>query len=159
MRQIAMLGIVAVALVSGCVLGAGESGPTAIEESTGEGRSAYDASLFNFTVYVPDDHRDSSGGAQRALATLRVVDTRGSVWSPDVFNCRVLVEMPIRHHSMGIITPQHAAEMSASAADAASSFVIHSRPKWISALFCPAFAGQIMRELNSLNVGARVFSL
>ena len=86
MRQIAMLGIVVAALVSGCVLGAGESRPTPIEESTGQEQSAYDASLFKFSVYVPDDHRDSSGGWQRALATLRVVDTRGSVWTPDVFN-------------------------------------------------------------------------
>lgn len=93
------------------------------------------------------------------MAVLRVVDTRSSLLDPDVFNCRILVEMPIRHHAIGIITPDHAAEMSASAADAAATVVIHSQPGWISALFCRRFAGQIQAELNALNLGARVLPL
>jgi len=47
---------------------------------------------------------------------------------------------------------------SAAAADAASSVVMHTQPTWIAALFCPKFAVQIMAELNSLNLGARVTS-
>lgn len=62
-------------------------------------------------------------------------------------------------HSLGVITPEHAAEMSAAAAaDAASSVVMHTQPTWIAALFCPKFAVQIMAELNSLNLGAKVTS-
>jgi len=161
MRLIAILGTLGVvaALVSGCALDTGENGPAPAVEQTGKEEQAFDASMFKFSPYLLDDHRGAAGGSQRAMAALHFVDTRKSWINPDVWDCRIVIEMPIRHHSLGVIAPDHAAQMSAGAADAASTVVMHSQPRWMAALFCPKLAGQIMRELNSLNLGSRVFSM
>ncbi len=154
--------VLVAALVSGCVRaeGEGESEPAPqAPEATGEERSPFDASLFKFTVFLPDDHQGAAGGSQRAVATLHFVDARESWLNPNVWDCRVVIEMPIRHHAIGVITPEHAAEMSAAAVEAGSSLVMRSQPKWIAALFCPKFARETMQALNSLNLGARVLSL
>ena len=159
MRLLSVLGVLGIVatLVSGCAYGAEKSGPAPAAEPTGKERLAHDASLFKLSIFVTDDGKGAAGGAQRAMAVLRVVDTRGSLVDPDVLNCRILVKMPIRHHALGIITPDHAAEMSATAANAPATVVIHSQPQWLSVLFCRKFAGQIQAELNALNLGARVF--
>ncbi len=139
MRLRSLLGAlgIAAAFVSGCAVGGTESGAGPAEEPTEQERSAFDASMFEFGVHVPDDHQGIAGGSQRAVAKLHFVDARASWINPDIWDCRVMIEMPIRHHSLGIITPAHAADMSVAAAEAASSFVMRSQPRWIAALFCP----------------------
>jgi hypothetical protein len=127
-------------------------------EPTQKAESAFDASLFKFRVWVNDDGKGLGGGTQRASTVLEFVDTRSSWRNPDKWDCRITISMPIRHRTFGVISPERAAEISAAAAVAASTKVMHERPKWIAALFCPKFADQIMKELNSVNLGARVTS-
>ena len=163
MRPIATLwafGIIAV-LVSGCALEAGESGPALDGEPTAEESAAFDASLFKFNPWVLDDGKGVAGGTQRASAVLHFVDTRESWISGNKWDCRITVEMPIRHHIYGVIAPERAAEMSAGAANAASTFVMHSQPRWIAALFCRKFADKmedLFRKAPGGAYGARVTS-
>lgn len=158
MRSTGVLGLVLAVLVSGCALDAGESGPAREAEPTADERSAFDASLFKFSVQVPDDHRGEGGGWQVASTVLSFSDWRSAWVIPDTWTCRVTIKVPIRHKSLGVISPEHAARMSAAAAVAASTKGMNQRPKWIAALFCPSFAAQIIAELSSLNLGARVSS-
>ncbi len=150
--------MVLAALVSGCALEAGERGPLPDEEPTQKAEYAFDPSLFKFGVWVNDDGKGSAGGSQRASTLLKFVDTRSGWTNADSWDCRITISMPIRHRTFGVISAERAAEISAAAAVAASTKMMNSRPKWIAALFCPRFARQIMDELNSANLGARVTS-
>jgi hypothetical protein len=133
------LGLVA-ALVSGCALDVGESGPAPAAEQAGKEEQAFDASLFKFGVVVRDDNQGPSGGWQRAIAVLKFVDTRESLIFAKKWTCLVSVQLPIRLNYV-VITPQAAAEMTALVADAAGSTVIHRQPSWpISVVFCKQFA-------------------
>ncbi|MEO5726533.1 MAG: hypothetical protein ABI134_19175 [Byssovorax sp.] len=153
--------MVLAALVSGCALEAGESGPLPDEEPTQKAESAFDASLFKFGIWVNDDRSGPAGGAQRASAVLKFVDTRGSWRNPDTWDCRITVEMPIRSTFYGIIFPEVAVRWSAETAVVASHEVMKARPKWIAALFCPKFAEkmeQLFRDAPKGPMGARVTS-
>jgi hypothetical protein len=94
MRSPGMLGMVLAALVSGCALEAAESGPLPDAEPTQKAESAFDASLFNFSVWVNDDGRGPAGGTQRASTVLKFVDTRGSWRNPNTWDCRITVSSP-----------------------------------------------------------------
>lgn len=78
MRRIAILWSfgLAAALVSGCALETGERGTGHAEESTANEEQAFDASLFKLGLLVLDDGQGRGGGWQRAIATLKFIDTR-----------------------------------------------------------------------------------
>ncbi len=92
------------------------------------------------------------------MATLSFVDTRGSFLGKK-WSCLVVVQLPIRLNYV-VITPARAAELTAVAADAAGSTVIHSQPSWpISVLFCKRFAEkmeEIFAKAPGGPFGARV---
>jgi hypothetical protein len=160
MRSLAILGLLA-ALSGGCALDAGESGPTRDAEPTAEERAAFDASLFKFSVLVIDDGKGLGGGSQRASTVLQFVDARESWLNQNRWNCRVTIDMPIRHRLYGIITPERAAELSADVADVASSSVMNSQPQWIGGLFCKRFADKMTALFTTApggSFGARVTS-
>lgn len=160
MRAIAILAMVAT-LSGGCALGAGESEPTRNAEPTAEEKSEFDASLFKFYPFVPDDGKGLAGGSQRASTVLHFVDTRGSWSNPNVWDCRVTISMPIRHRIYGVIAPERAAQLTADVADAASSTVMHSQPTWIGGLFCKRFADKMTALFGAApggSFGARVTS-
>jgi hypothetical protein len=152
-----MLGIVLAALVSGCALEAGESATLPTVEPTQKAGSAFDASLFKFNVQRPDDGRGLAGGWQVASTVLTFEDLRTSVFG-DKWQCRVTIGMPIRHSLFGVIPPDRAAELSANTAIVASDQVMKTRPKWITGLFCKAFADKMLELFNVLQTGAKVTS-
>ena len=109
-----------------------------------------------FTTIVADDGRDSSGGWQAAIATLKFKDLP---WTPNPksWQCRIRVELPIRSEFNGIILPEYAAQISAAKATDASSLVMHSQPEWpLPEMFCRAFADQMQRGLKVYERGAKV---
>lgn len=156
-----MLVVIAAALLCGCTLEAGDSEPAREPESTAESAAAFDTSMFKFSAWVPDDGRDDSGGAQRAFTMLEFKDYRTSVIFPDKWSCPLTVSLPLRSRTI-VITPEHAAEMTVIVAEAASSAVMHSMPKWPSpVLFCKRFADKmvaIFKEVPGGPTGARVTS-
>lgn len=152
-----MLVAIAAALLCGCALEAGDSEP----ESTEKSEAAFDTSMFKFNVWVPDDGRDDSGGSQRAFTMLEFKDSRTSLIFPDKWSCPLTVSLPIRSRNT-VITPQRAAEMTVIVAEAASSTVMHSMPKWpIPVLFCKRFADKMVSIFKTVPggpTGARVTS-
>lgn len=117
----------------------------------------FSASQFPFATIVQDDGTDIGGGWQAASTVLHFFDGR-KLWAPNVWSCQVVVELPIRHSIHGGISPQKAAQVSAAAATVASTVVMRSRPTWIRATYCPAFAVEMTAQLNMLmaRLGARV---
>jgi hypothetical protein len=157
MRRIPILVVIAAALLCGCAVdaGGGES------ESTEKNEAAFDTSMFKFNVWVRDDGKDDSGGAQRAFTMLEFKDYRTSLIFPDKWSCPLTVSLPIRSRNV-VITPQNAAEMTVLVAEAASSAVMHSMPKWpIPVLFCKRFAEKmvdVFKKVPGGPTGARVTS-
>ena len=156
--------VVIAALVSGCALEAKETAPSPDAEQTQKAESAFDASLFKFSVWVNDTGLGEAGGWQRASTVLKFVDTRSAslgVIGMDKWDCRITISMPIRNQFYGIIPPDIAAQWSADTAIVASSAVMKTRPKWMPALFCPKFA-ETMEVLFKRGpkgpIGARVSS-
>lgn len=158
MRLIAVLGVAVAVLVSGCALDAGEAGPTPVDDRTGKEEQAFDASLFKFSVWTTDDGEGRGGGSQRAIATLKFVDTREG-FSSKSWNCFVVTTLPIRANYV-VIPPERAAEMTAEVAEVAASTVMHSQPSWpISVMFCKRFAETMEKLFNQTPggpTGARV---
>lgn len=161
MRRIAILGALGLvaALVSGCALDVGENLPAPGEGPTGEDEQAFDASLFKFNVWTPDDGQGRGGGSQRAVATLKFVDIRDESLFGKKWNCFVVVSMPLRANYV-TIQADRAAQMTAEAADVAGSTVMRSQPAWpVSVIFCKRFAEMTEKLLNQTPggpTGARV---
>lgn len=157
MRRISMLVAIATALLCGCVVESGDAEP----ESPEKNEAAFDTSMFKFSAWVPDDGRDDSGGSQRAFTMLEFKDFRTSLIFPDKWSCPLTVSLPLRSRNI-VITPQSAAEMTVIVAEAASSAVMHSMPKWpIPVLFCKRFADKmvdIFKRVPGGPSGARVTS-
>lgn len=138
--------------------------PPACNEGEGEeaerpkvdtpGVAGYPASLFKFKTTVEDDGAGAAGGWQEAQATLTFVDMRAEL---AMWKCDLTVGMPKRTAAQGVLTAERAAKMTASAATAASATVMHSQPAWIRAMYCPAFAKELVAELSRRypNLGAR----
>lgn len=115
----------------------------------------FKASDFDFKVIVPDDGKDEAGGWQLAAITPLFRDARSGVELQ--WYCSVTVQVPMRTKADGIISKGRAAQLSASAANTASDAVMGSRPAWIPALFCPAFAVAMQKLLQVSGAsGARV---
>lgn len=152
-----VLALLVCALLAPACLAPVES-PCLDDESPGNASLPFESSLFQFSVLVPDDHQGESGGMQRSITVLKFADARDSWWHPDRWECRIRIDLPIRHHVLGVITPGHAAELSADATTEAASAVMHARPKWIAALYCPLFVTATQAELNKTNLGARTGS-
>lgn len=162
MRNPGILGLAVVAaLVSGCAFEAQETAPPPDPEPTQKAEYAFDPSLFKFGVWVNDDGQGEAGGWQRASTVLTFKDLRTSWISPDTWQCRITVQVPIRARYYGIISPEVAAKWSADTAIVASDQVMKTRPKWIAALFCPQFASKMMKlfkDAARADIGARVTS-
>lgn len=129
-------------------------------ERTGEVETPFDASVFKFGVWVRDDGTDVSGGWQGATASLGFRDTRESILGHS-WTCVTTVQLPIRLRNV-VISPDRAAQMTAEAADVASSFVMHSQPSWpLAVLFCKQFAAKmedIFRKVTGGPYGVKVVS-
>jgi hypothetical protein len=162
MRWIAILRAcgLAAALCSGCALDAGETDPARAAEPAGKDEQAFDASIFRFTTWVPDNGEGESGGWQRAVAPLSFVDTRGSILGK-TWVCIVSVQLPIRLRYV-TISSDRAAELTARVANAAGSTVMHSAPSWpVVGLFCRKLAATMQAlfvKAPEGSYGARVIS-
>jgi len=121
------------------------------------GAGGFSAAYFSFVTIVQDDGTDIAGGWQAATATLNFVDVR-NLLSPNAWSCQVVVGMPLRHSTHGVITPQKAALVTAAVATDVSRAVLHRRTQWLRALFCPVFATELEAQLNMwmTGLGAKV---
>lgn len=122
-------------------------------------RGGFSPSIFLFVTTVPDDGQGKAGGWQEAVATLKFTDMRHLL--PDRWTCTIKVQMPIRSEKYGVITPDVAASMSASAATSASVAVMHRQPRWIAVSYCIQFKDEVELTLNTVykQLGARVWRL
>lgn len=120
------------------------------------GVGRFSSSLFRFVSIIPDDGRDRGGGWQEASAVLKFVDGRHLI--PAVWSCRVTVGMPFRTGAWGPITPEYAAEISATLATDASTIVMQRRAEWLPALYCAEFIAEMRSMFRDRydGLGARV---
>ncbi len=123
---------------------------------TPAGVGRFSPSLFRFVSVIPDDGKDEGGGWQEAAAVLKFIDGRHLI--PAAWSCRVTVGMPFRTSSEGRITPEYAADVTATVATDASEAVMHRRSDWLPASFCAEFIGEMrtMFRERHRGLGARV---
>ncbi len=118
----------------------------------------FSPAAFKFVPIVQDDREDEGAGWQVAVAQLKFVDTRHFI--PRIWSCQMTVGMPLRSTALGRISPELAAEVTASIATEASTKVMHLKETWLTAEFCVGFTA----EMNQLflkkhpKLGARVTS-
>src|SRR5262245_16103605 len=92
----------------------------------------FSASLFRFTVLVPDDGHDPGGGWQTAFAVLKFPAIKPGL------QCPVRIGMPIRSQARGVISPALAAEITAEVATDAAKILSALHKDWVSSDFCYA---------------------
>jgi hypothetical protein len=70
------------------------------------------------------------------------------------------ISVPLRTSALGLISPEHAAELTADIATEASVTVMHRKQTWLTADFCKAFKDQMNRLFfeKHRRLGARVSS-
>jgi hypothetical protein len=115
---------------------------------------AFSASMFKFKKTQEDD--GVGYGWQVAQPTLKFADGRQE--PVQAWTCTLNIGMPLRTTTLGKITPEWAAEVSALVATAASGVVMHSQSSWTPAAFCKAFKDGMMKMFKKSyeGLGARV---
>jgi hypothetical protein len=117
----------------------------------------FDAAAFKFkTTTIADDGKDGAGGWQEAATKLEFNDARDGTLH--TWTCSIEVGMPIRSQKGGTVSPDDAAEATASAANIASDLVMTRQTKWLPIAFCPEFGTELGKQLNGRPriFGARV---
>lgn len=113
---------------------------------------SYDASLFKFAVVIADDGTGAAGGWQAATAKASFVDGRQD--PPMGWSCNITVGMAIRSSTMGKISPEKAASLSADVLTAMASYTMHSREQWIASSFCNQLATNMEKYFAKFYTGA-----
>jgi hypothetical protein len=130
--------------------------PTATAAPAGITFPLNSPSEFPFVTIVPDNGKGKAGGWQGTQARLkftRVVIPRGvRTWF-----CNIAIEMPIRHSTIGYISPTAAATMSAAVTNSVTPGTNFDHPEGI---FCENFRNEVQVAFPKMypGLGVRVLN-
>ncbi len=113
------------------------SGPEPIGEAQQEGRHTYESKEFPFVVLLDDDGADEGGGWQVARATLPFGERNGFI-PVYLWNCRLVIGMPLRTERRGSISASAAALYTATVMNEVVDPLLDRRASWRNqgAVFC-----------------------
>lgn len=108
------------------------------------------ASHFPFVTINEDDHKDTAGGWQEAIANLPF--GRIYPWGYTTWYCKIKIGMPIRHSVKGVISPATAASQSARVTNSVARNMDFDLPQGI---FCDRFRPAVHEAFKTMyHVGA-----
>jgi hypothetical protein len=101
-------------------------------------RVGFSSNEFHFFVRIKDDGEGKGGGWKFADFAVHCVAGQGMIDPPEEWDCPLEVGMPIRSSQVGVISPRHAAVITAEVLNAALPEQRASRDDWrgMGAVFC-----------------------